>query len=131
MLALTRQSAPLSSDDILCVVPPDAKIMVFLKQATPTGAGADHVTCRVQGYIYSMPGAPPDFVKADSCTGIRWRIDVENHALILWSPMTMVTIPIPERTDGQMTLQYQWRKPTAQIGGRQQIVHVEDYSGRG
>jgi hypothetical protein len=131
MLALTRQTESLSFNDILCVVPPDAKIMVLSDRATPTGAVADPVTCRVQGYIYVMPGVPPDFTKADSCMGVRWRIDIENHALIFWSPMSMVTIPLPERTDGQMMLQYQWRKGTAQIGGRTQAVHVEEYSGRG
>jgi hypothetical protein len=131
VLALTRQTDSLSADDILCVVPPNAKIMVLPDHIVPTGAVADPVTCRVQGYVYSMPGETPDFTKVDSCMGVRWRIDIENHALILWSPMTMVTIPLPQRTDGQMIIQYQWRKPTAQIGGRQQAVHVEEYSGRG
>ena len=105
--------------------------MVLPDHIVPTGAVADPVTFRVQGYVYSMAGEPPAFTKVDSCMGIRWRIDAENHALIFWSPMSMVTIPLPERTDGQMILQYQWRKGTAQIGGRTQAVHVEDYSGRG
>lgn len=102
--------------------------MTFILIAVLVFAGGfrDGIACRVQGHLYVMPGLEaPDFVRADSCTGVRWRMDAANHALILWSPVTVVTVPLPERTDGQMLFQYEWGHESALIGGHPHIVHAE------
>jgi hypothetical protein len=101
-------------------------LLVLLTSPAVAGGFRDGITCTVQGHLYLMPGGErPDFVRADSCTGVRWRMDEVNHALILWSPVTVVTVPLPDRTDGQMIFQYRWGNDTAQIGGQPQTVHAE------
>lgn len=93
-----------------------------------TGGFRDGISCTVQGYVYSMPDEPPAFGSPNGCTGIRWRLDTVNRAVIFWSPYTVVTIPLPERTDGQMLLQYHWGNDTAQLGGKAQRVYAEPTS---
>lgn len=93
-----------------------------------TGGFRDGISCTVQGYVYSMPDEPIDFKSPNGCTGIRWRVDLVNRALILWSPYTVVTVPLPERTDGQMLFQYYWGNETAQLGGKSQRVHADPTS---
>lgn len=100
--------------------------LVMIGALLLSGGFRDGINCRVQGHLYVMPGGEaPDFKRADSCTGVRWRMDIPHHALLLWSPLTLVTVPLPDRTDGQAIFQYDWGHEMAQIGGKPQRVHAE------
>ena len=90
-----------------------------------TGGFRDGITCTIQGYVYVMPGGEhPDFRRADTCPGVYWRMDADHLALILWSPVTVVTVPLPASTAGQMLFQYRWGSELALIGGQPQRVHA-------
>lgn len=69
--------------------------------------------CIVQGYVYSNPGDPTSFSRADGCPEIR--DSVKDNMLLLVSPQTWVAVVIPA-SGGNQRFFYKWGSEHAHIG---------------